>query len=87
MGTARVRETVLKGKAKLLVVAEDASVTQTAKVVRPAQRRGVSVHLFGTRASLGEALGTGPTTVVAVTEDSLAEAVTSRLLELGATAE
>ena len=68
------------------MVAEDASVTQTDKVVRPARRRGVPVYAWGTRASLAGLLGAGPTTVVAVTEDSLAEAVMSRLEKLGAAA-
>jgi len=68
------------------VVAQDASATQTDKVVRPAKRRGIPVFAWGTRASLAGLLGAGPTTVVAVTEDSLAEAVTSRLEALGAAA-
>lgn len=86
-GTGRVREALQKGEVRLVVVAADASSTQLDKVLRPAERTGVPVRAFGTRASLGRALGVGPISAAGVTEAELADAVLSRLPEAGATAE
>ncbi len=72
-------ESVLKGEARLVVVAEDAGVGVVREFTRLCNRQRVSLFRHGTRELLGRAIGKAPCSVLAVTDDEFAGAV-ERLL-------
>lgn len=71
-GVDGARRAVAGGAARLLVVARDASATQLDKVEKLRRNRAVPQVVLGDRAALGTAIGKGPTSVIAVTNESLA---------------
>jgi ribosomal protein L7Ae-like RNA K-turn-binding protein len=76
-GTEAVRQTIRDGRAKLVVMATDASETQLDKIRSTIHNRTIpQVHL-GDRNMLGAAIGSPPLAAVAVTDASFA----ARLLE------
>ena len=72
-GVSAVREALRAGRAHLVLTAEDASVSQLAKVERLMVHRGVRSQRVGSRVSLGIAVGCGPLTTVAVTDQRFAD--------------
>ncbi|MCA9738361.1 MAG: ribosomal L7Ae/L30e/S12e/Gadd45 family protein [Gemmatimonadetes bacterium] len=78
-GTARAREAIRRGDARLVLVAADASPAQVDKVRKPAERRGIPLWIGGSRAAFGRAVGTGPVSAVAVTRADLAAAVLAQV--------
>lgn len=62
-----------------MLVAEDASPTQMDKLLPLARARGVRVETIGPGRELGDALGSGPLSAVAVTRSGFAEQLTERL--------
>lgn len=78
-GVPAVRRSVRTGTARLVVTAADAAPGQLAKVEVAARRNGVPVRSAFGRATLGAAVGCGPTTAVAVTDAGLAERIRTGL--------
>jgi len=78
-GTDATRRALRKGEARLVVLAEDGSETQLKKVLPLARNRGVPSKIVGDRAELGAAVGSGPLTVVGVTQPSFAKGLLEQL--------
>lgn len=78
-GTDATRDAIRSGRARLVLLAGDASETQREKVVRLLRHRSVPSRVVGSRSELGRALGTGPLSAVAVTDPSIARALEERL--------
>jgi ribosomal protein L7Ae-like RNA K-turn-binding protein len=71
-GTGPVREALRAGEASLVLLARDASPTQTKKITGILAHREIPSIVYGTKAELGQALGSGPVTAVALTQSALA---------------
>ena len=71
-GTARTREALRSGRAKLVLVAEDASGTQLSKIEGLVRGGAVPQVTLGDRFVLGAAVGGPPLSAVAVTDARLA---------------
>lgn len=65
----------------MVVIAEDASSVQMAKVEKAMRNRAVPRRVLGDRDELGAAVGRGPTSVVAVTGASFADELIKRLAD------
>ena len=78
-GTDATRRVLRKGDVRLVLLAEDGSETQRSKVLPLARARGVPWKIFGDRAELGAAVGSGPLTVVGVTQPSFAKELQEQL--------
>jgi ribosomal protein L7Ae-like RNA K-turn-binding protein len=78
-GTDATRRALRKGEARLVVLAGDGSETQKNKVLPLARAKGVHCGTLGDRAELGAAIGSGPLTVVGVTQASFAKALRAQL--------
>ena len=78
-GTEAVREAVREGRARLVLLAEDASPSQREKVERTLAGRPAPRVSFGDRSGLGAALGKRPVSAVAVTQASLASRILAEL--------
>jgi ribosomal protein L7Ae-like RNA K-turn-binding protein len=77
IGTAAVRQAIREGRAKLVIMAGDASTTQLDKVRSTIHNRTIPQVYLGDRNTLGAAIGSAPVAAVAVKDASLAD----RLLE------
>jgi ribosomal protein L7Ae-like RNA K-turn-binding protein len=77
-GTDAARYAVRDGKAGVVLLAADASPTQSRKLVPLLRARGTPFAVCLTRDELGGALGRGPVSAVAVTDPNLAR----RIVEL-----
>ncbi|MEQ1856932.1 MAG: ribosomal L7Ae/L30e/S12e/Gadd45 family protein [Longimicrobiales bacterium] len=71
-GVEAVRQSVREGRARLVVLATDASAAQLEKVERTLAGRPAPRVNFGDRSGLGAALGLAPVSAVAVTSTALA---------------
>ena len=69
-GEFSVLEAVKKKKAKLVIVSEDASENTKKLFSDKSGYRAIPVLLYGTKESLGRAIGAKNRAVVAVTDDS-----------------
>jgi ribosomal protein L7Ae-like RNA K-turn-binding protein len=78
MGTDAVREALRAGKARLVLMAEDASPSQSDKVRRTLAGHPAPHASWGRRAELGAALGIPSLSAVAITHPELA----AKLLEV-----
>jgi len=78
-GTEAVREAVREGRARLVLLAADASPAQLDKVERTLAGRPAPRVSFGDRSGLGAALGRRPISAVAVTQASLAQRIMAEL--------
>lgn len=78
-GTEAVRGAIRQGEARLVLMAEDAAAPQLEKMRRTLINRPIPQACLGDRATLGAAVGRGPVSAVAVTGDSLAGQVRSKL--------
>ena len=79
-GTEAVRQAIRDDKARLVLLAADASSAQIGKVRRTlAGRPDVPHAVVGDRGALGAALGLAPVTAVAVTNAAIAEQMRAEL--------
>ena len=78
-GTEAVRGAIRQGEARLILMAEDASVPQMDKVRRTLRNRPVPQVILGDRAILGAAVGRAPVSAVAVTGVSFAKELQRKL--------
>jgi len=76
-GTAAVRQSVREGRARLIVMAGDASGAQLDKIRSTIHNRTIPQVILGDRNTLGAAVGSAPLAAIAVTHGALAD----RLLE------
>ena len=81
-GTDAARRAVRSGEARLILMAGDASGVQLDKIRSAMRNRPIPWGTLGDRATLGAAVGRGPTSAVAITAGSFAQAL-GMLLELG----
>ncbi|GMV06661.1 MAG: hypothetical protein AMXMBFR53_29370 [Gemmatimonadota bacterium] len=81
-GTDAARRAVRSGEARLILMAGDASSVQMDKIRSSMRNRPIPWGTLGDRATLGAAVGRGPTSAVAITAVSLAKAL-ERVLGLG----
>lgn len=78
-GLERSRDAIGRGGARLLLTAHDASTAQLRKVIRLARHRDVPRRILADRSRLGRALGGPPVSAAAVTSESFAHELLSRL--------
>lgn len=78
-GSDTVMETLKKGSAKILILAEDISVESAAKFTAVAQKTGVEMYRFSIKERLGSPLGKDIRTAVAVQKSSFAESLQTDL--------
>ena len=78
-GTDEVRSALQKDGALLVLMAGDASETQTKKILRLLEVRGVPSAVLGSRSELGEAVGGPPLSAVALTKPAFAESFLKKL--------
>ena len=74
-GADATRRAIQKGKARLVVMAEDASPAQLQKILKAMTERYPPRGYVPDRAQLGDALGAGPLSAVAVTNASFARQI------------
>lgn len=80
-GTQRTKEALRSGRAKLVLVAEDASDVQLKKIEGLIRRTEVPRAVLGNRAVLGAAVGGPPLSAVALTDGGFTEQVLRRLAQ------
>ncbi|MEQ8328961.1 MAG: ribosomal L7Ae/L30e/S12e/Gadd45 family protein [Longimicrobiales bacterium] len=78
-GSEATRRAIRSGEARLVLTADDASRLQLEKIERELRNQAVPRVILGDRATLGAAVGRGPTTAVAVTGASFAAELCKRL--------
>lgn len=81
-GTDAARRALRAGEARLILMAGDASGVQLDKIRSLLRNRPIPWGTLGDRATLGAAVGRGPTSAVAITAGSFADAL-ERVLQLG----
>jgi ribosomal protein L7Ae-like RNA K-turn-binding protein len=81
-GTEAVREAIRGGKARLVLMADDASQAQLDKIGRTLHSRPIPRARLGDRGTLGAAVGLAPLSAVAVTDAPLAARVVAELGDL-----
>jgi ribosomal protein L7Ae-like RNA K-turn-binding protein len=80
-GVDAARRAVRDGRARLVLIADDASATQLKKIMGLLEHRPVPRRRVADRAALGAALGAPPLSAVAITRREFAESLLSRLPE------
>ncbi|MCG6956543.1 MAG: ribosomal L7Ae/L30e/S12e/Gadd45 family protein [Gemmatimonadetes bacterium] len=78
-GIDGARRTLQEGKARLILMADDASGVQLDKIRRLLDNRSIPQARLGDRATLGAAIGTGPVSAIAVTVATFAQELQRRL--------
>ncbi len=78
-GDLAVRENLKKGKAVLLLVAEDTSDNTRKELLHLAEKAGVPVVTALTRERLGAAMGKAPRASVAILDEGFAGLIRSKL--------
>ena len=78
-GVDAARRAVREGRARLVLIAEDASAAQLKKISGLLEHRNVPVLVAGTRNELGAAVGGPPLSALAVTRREFAERLVRRL--------
>jgi len=81
-GTVAARRAVVRGEARLILIAGDASSVQLDKIRSALRNRPIPQGTLGDRAMLGAAVGRGRISVLAVTSASFADRLW-QMLELG----
>lgn len=71
VGAEESRRAIRRGVVRVVVVADDGAAGQRIKVVALAEAMGIPVVAATTRATLGQAVGAGLVTAVAVTDKGL----------------
>ena len=84
-GEFQALEAVEKNKAKLLILAEDASDNTKKRFSDKCSHRSIPLMVFGTREKLGKVTGTGERSSVAVTDEGFADALTRLITAKGVT--
>lgn len=74
-GVSAVRDAVRSGQARLVILAEDASMAQLGKLTGLIEARHVVVCWTESRDALGRAIGHAPVSALAITAQSFAEAL------------
>jgi ribosomal protein L7Ae-like RNA K-turn-binding protein len=72
-GTDATRRSIRRGEARLVLMAKDASSVQMDKIRKLMVKRPIPQAVLGDRATLGAAIGKGPTSAIAVTDESFAK--------------
>ena len=72
-GVDATRRAVRDGRARLVLIAEDASVAQLKKIAGLLEHRPVPQRQVGGQEALGAALGAGPLSAVAITLQNFVE--------------
>ena len=72
-GTDATRRSIRQGKARLVLMARDASRVQLDKIRRTMHDRSIPRAILGDRTTLGAAIGKAPIAAVAVTDEAFAE--------------
>jgi ribosomal protein L7Ae-like RNA K-turn-binding protein len=80
-GVDAARRAVREGRARLIILADDASATQLRKLTGLLEHRPVPRRRVADRAALGAALGGAPVSAVAITRSEFAESMLRRLPE------
>ena len=80
-GVDAARRAVREGRARLILLADDASATQLRKLTGLLEHRPVPRRRVAGRAALGAALGVAPVSAVAITRSEFAESMLRRLPE------
>jgi ribosomal protein L7Ae-like RNA K-turn-binding protein len=80
-GVDAARRAVREGRARLVLIAGDASATQLKKIMGLLEHRPVPRRHVADRATLGAAVGGPPLSAVAITRRELAESMLERLPE------
>jgi len=78
-GTEATRRALQRAEARLVVLAKDGSEAQREKVLPLARARGVPWEILGTRQELGDAVGSGLLSALAVTRGDLVLEIRDRL--------
>lgn len=78
-GVDAARRAVREGKARLVLIAEDASAAQLKKITGLLEHRTVPRRVAGGMAALGAAVGGPPLSAVAVTQREFAESLLRHL--------
>ena len=78
-GTGSTKRALKEGRARLVLLAQDASETQRDKVMKLLRHRKTPSATVGTRETLGSAVGSAPVSAVAVTDTEFAREVVARL--------
>ena len=81
-GTEAVRQAIRAGEAELILMAEDASSVQMAKIRTTLHDRSIPQAVLGDRNTLGAAIGFAEVSAVAVTDRSLADRLVAELTDL-----
>ena len=76
-GEELVVNEVRRGKAKMVILAEDASANTNKKLHDKCKTYNVDVRVFGTRFELGQAIGKDERVVIAITDAGFAKKLTS----------
>ncbi len=84
-GEFQALEAVEKRKAKLLILADDASDNTKKRFSDKCDHRSIPRCEFGTREGLGKVTGTGERSVVAITDTGFADAITRLITAKGVT--
>ena len=79
-GTGSTRRALKEGRARLILLAQDASGTQRDKVMKLLRHGTTPRATLGTRESLGLAVGSAPISAVAVTDNEFAKELVARLV-------
>jgi ribosomal protein L7Ae-like RNA K-turn-binding protein len=82
-GVDAARRAVREGRARLVLIAEDASAVQLKKIMGLLEHRTVPYRVAGGRAALGAAVGEAELSAVAVTKRDFAEPMLRHLPERG----
>lgn len=81
-GTDMTRHGLRKGSVRVVLVAADASPTQSRKVLPLARARGVPCHTCLSREEIGAATGRPPASAVGITQDGFARRAAELAAEL-----
>lgn len=85
-GELAAEEQIRSGRARLVIIAEDASDNTKDRFSSMCRGRMVPAYGYGTKEELGRSIGKAERSVLAVTDEGLAEAVTKNLKEAEARA-
>jgi ribosomal protein L7Ae-like RNA K-turn-binding protein len=83
-GVDAARRAVREGRARLVLIAEDASAAQLKKITGLLEHRSVPCRVAGARDALGAAVGGAALSAVAVTRREFADPLLGYLPEAGA---
>ncbi len=74
-GTEGCKVAVLKNKARLVILSRDSGTNTKKFFTDKCKHRNIRLLIFGDRQALGNALGKGARTVVVITDQGIADAI------------